>query len=205
MVFKDTTATKKIFNLTKKIRAVAGGTSASKTISILIWLIDYAQSTTNELISVVSQSFPHLSGGAMLDFENIMKGHGYWQDKRWIRSPRPTYTFETGTKIEFLSVDDYSKAHGPRRDILFLNECNAIEYNINSCCVLAFSNDCLAHHLSSAKSKEFNCVFLKAIASFFKSCICPSVNTCPLCVHLPFICLRTSSSVIVRNVSFTMN
>jgi len=129
-LFKDTTATKKIFGLKKRIRAVSGGTSASKTISILVWLIDYAQTHNNELITVVSESFPHLSGGAMLDFENIMKRHGYWEDKSYVKSPKATYTFKTGTKIEFISVDTYGKAHGPRRDILFINEANNLPYNI---------------------------------------------------------------------------
>lgn len=128
--FLDTTATKKIFKLKKRIRAVSGGTSASKTISILVWLIDYAQSTRGELISVVSESFPHLSGGAMLDFEKIMRAQGYWKDERWVRNPRAVYTFETGTKIEFISVDTVGKAHGPRRDILYVNECNNLSYEI---------------------------------------------------------------------------
>ncbi len=130
MIFKDTTATKKIFSLRKRIRAVKGGTSASKTISILVWLIDYAQTHHNELISVVSQSFPHLSGGAMLDFENIMRGHNYWNDDRWVKNPKAVYTFETNTKIEFISIDTYGKAHGPRRDILFINEANNLDWKI---------------------------------------------------------------------------
>lgn len=128
--FKDTTATRKIFSLKKRIRAVAGGTSASKTISILIWCIDYAQSTENQLISVVSESYPHLSGGAIRDFEGIMKDRGYWDEKRWVRNPTTIYTFETGSKIEFVSIDSYGKAHGPRRDVLFVNECNNLSYNI---------------------------------------------------------------------------
>ena len=130
--FLDTTATRKIFKLRKRIRAVAGGTAASKTISILVWLIDYCQRSDNKdkLVSVVSESFPHLSGGAMRDFEMIMKDRRYWKDKRWIKSPRPTYTFETGNKLEFISVDTYGKAHGPRRDVLFVNECNNLAYNI---------------------------------------------------------------------------
>ena len=129
-MFKDTTATKKIFQLKKRIRAVCGGTSASKTVSILIWLIDYAQSTQGKLVSVVSESFPHLSGGAMLDFERIMKDRGYWNDLRLVKTPRYTYTFETGSKIEFITVDTYGKAHGPRRDVLFMNECNNLPFNI---------------------------------------------------------------------------
>lgn len=128
--FQNTTATKKIFSLKKRIRAVSGGTSASKTISIMVWLIDYAQSTKDELITVVSESYPHLVGGAMLDFENIMKAQGYWDDKRWVKSPRAVYTFETGSRIEFTSVDSYGKAHGPRRDVLFVNEANNLSYKI---------------------------------------------------------------------------
>lgn len=127
--FQNTTATRKIFSLNKRIRAVAGGTSASKTISILVWIIDYAQSTRNELVSVVSESYPHLEKGAMLDFENIMKAHGYWDDSRW-HATKHTYTFEGDTKVEFFSPDTYGKAHGPRRDVLFINEANNLDYKI---------------------------------------------------------------------------
>ena len=129
--FVDTTATQKIFELKKRIRAIAGGTSASKTISIIVWLIDYCQSPKNrhKLATVVSESYPHLEKGSMLDFENIMKDRGYWNDKRW-NGTKHQYTFETGNVLEFFSVDTYGKAHGPRRDVLFLNECNNLHYNI---------------------------------------------------------------------------
>jgi phage terminase large subunit len=127
--FQDTTATQKIFQLRKKIRVVAGGTSASKTISILVWLIDYCQTVPNKLCTVVSESYPHLEKGAMLDFENIMKDRGYWDDTSWHQT-RHIYTFPTGSKIEFFSVDTYGKAHGPRRDVLFMNECNNLDFKI---------------------------------------------------------------------------
>lgn len=128
--FEDTTATRKVFELTKRIRAVAGGTSASKTISILVWLIDYCQSNRNKVVSVVSESYPHLTGGAIRDFKNIMIDRGYWIDKRYVSSPKATYTFETDSIMEFISVDRIGKAHGPRRDILFINETNNLSYNI---------------------------------------------------------------------------
>ena len=127
--FQNTTATKKVFNLNKRIRAVAGGTSASKTISILVWIIDYAQSTKNEIITVVAESYPHLKLGAIRDFRAIMTAHGYWRDKRWNDSNH-TYTFETGTQLEFISFDKFGKAHGPRRDILYINEANNIPHDI---------------------------------------------------------------------------
>lgn len=129
--FQNVSAMRKVFALRKRIRAVAGGTSASKTISIMVWIIDYCQvrQSKNKLVSVVSESYPHLEKGAMLDFENIMKDRGYWKDERWNQT-KHVYTFETGNKLEFYSVDTYGKAHGPRRDVLFINEANNLEYKI---------------------------------------------------------------------------
>lgn len=130
-MIKDTTATKKIFKLRNRIRAVAGGTAASKTISILVWCIDYCQTKqpTEKLVTVTSESFPHLQKGAMLDFQMIMKATGYWRDDLW-HDTKHTYTFETGNRLEFSTFDTYSKAHGSRRDVLFVNEANNMPYHI---------------------------------------------------------------------------
>ena len=122
-----TTSTRKILNLRKRVRGIAGGSSASKTISILLWLIDYAQSNKGELISVVSETFPHLKRGAMRDFLNIMQEHHYYQDKRWNKTDC-IYEFPTGSLIEFFSADQPGKVRGPRRDIVFINEANNISY-----------------------------------------------------------------------------
>lgn len=129
-MYIETTATKKIKALKKRIRALQGGTSSSKTISSLLYLIALAQTdTTPTLTSVVAESLPHLKKGAMRDFQNIMKEHRYWNDELWNATDR-TYTFETGSRIEFFSVDNEGKARGPRRDRLFVNECNNISFPI---------------------------------------------------------------------------
>lgn len=126
MAYLTTTATQKIAKLNKRIRAVCGGTSASKTISILIWLITLAQADNKPtLTSIVSESMPHLKKGAMRDFQNIMKEQNYWNDNRW-NATDSIYTFETGSKIEFFSADNGDKLRGARRDRLFLNEANNI-------------------------------------------------------------------------------
>lgn len=127
-MFQYTTATQKVSNLKKRIRAVQGGTSASKTVSILLYLIHLAQSDEKEtLTSIVSESFPHLKRGAMRDFLMIMKEHNYYQDSRWNKTDY-VYTFETGSKIEFFSADQPQKVRGPRRDRLFINEANNVPY-----------------------------------------------------------------------------
>ena len=108
---------------------ITHNTSASKTISILIWLIDRGQSTTNEVMTVVAESVPHLKLGAVRDFKNIMIAQGYWDDNAWNAS-NFTYTFPDKSILEFISFDKFGKAHGPRRDILFVNEANNLPYNI---------------------------------------------------------------------------
>lgn len=129
MAYQVTTATRKISRMLKRIRAIPGGTSASKTISILLLLIDLAQSDeTPTLTSIVSESMPHLKKGCIRDFELIMKAHGYWKEKRWSATDK-IYTFETGSQIEFFGADTSDKLRGGRRDRLFINEANNITFH----------------------------------------------------------------------------
>ncbi len=110
----------------KRIRLLAGGMRASKTISVLLYLIARSQGDKEPtLTSVVSESMPHLRRGAIRDFETILVGHNYWNPNLWNASTF-TYTFETGSKIEFFSADQPSKIRGPSRDRLFVNEANNI-------------------------------------------------------------------------------
>lgn len=125
--FKAVTATAKLMALDKRIKAAAGGTSASKTISILLILIDKCQRAANNgellLVSVVSESLPHLKRGVMRDFLNIMEGHKYFKEDQWNRTDF-IYNFGPGVRMEFFGVDSPDKVRGPRRDILFMNEAN---------------------------------------------------------------------------------
>ena len=128
-MFKETTAFQKISKLTKRIRVIQGGTSASKTISILLFLIAYAQTDkTKTLTSIVSESIPHLKRGVVRDFKNILQSHHYWKEERW-NATDSIYTFETGSQIEFFSTDNGDKLRGARRDRLFMNEANNNTFN----------------------------------------------------------------------------
>lgn len=124
MAYQITTATRKIAKLTKRLRFIQGGTSASKTVSILLYLINLAQSDKKPtLTSIVSESIPHLKRGALRDFKNIMIEHKYWKDANW-NATDSIYTFETGSQIEFFSTDNPDKLRGGRRDRGFMNEAN---------------------------------------------------------------------------------
>lgn len=127
MNYIATTATSKLLKLDKRIRGIAGGTSAGKTISILQILIDQAQTNPGILISIVSESYPHLKRGAMRDFLSIMETTGYFREDEWNKT-ESTYSFSNRSKIEFFSADQPGKVRGPRRDVLFMNEANNIDY-----------------------------------------------------------------------------
>lgn len=127
-MYKKTTAYNRIKSLNKRIRAVPGGSSASKTISILMYLISLAQSDKEKtLTSICSESIPHLKRGAIRDFKNIMQTHKYWVDALWNQTDS-VYTFETGSQIEFFSTDNGDKLRGARRDRLFINEANNVTF-----------------------------------------------------------------------------
>lgn len=130
MRYQKTKAYKTIQTLSKRIRAIQGGSSASKTVSIIMWLIVLAQHDKKPTTtSIVSETFPHLKRGAIRDFLGIMEAQDGFNPANWNKTDY-VYTFETGSKIEFFSADQPGKVRGPRRDRLFINEANNVPYEI---------------------------------------------------------------------------
>lgn len=127
MGFEVTTALERIGSLTRRIRVVQGGTSAGKTIAILILLLNEAIENENLLISIVSDSFPNLRRGAMRDFLKICEWTNVDKFSNWNKS-NYTMTLPNKSVIEFFSTDMLG-ALGARRDILFVNEANRITFD----------------------------------------------------------------------------
>ena len=105
-----------------------GGTSSSKTWTILQVLALIAEKAPDPLlISVVSESLPHLKRGAIRDFFNILE-EGQDNNPCWNKTEglyaRPGWK----GRIEVFGADDDSKVRGPRRDILFINEGNNVPW-----------------------------------------------------------------------------
>lgn len=126
-MLQRTTAQAKISNLRKRVRIVRGGTSASKTFTIVPFLIDYAVKNPLAEISIVAETIPHLKRGALRDFLKIMDMIGMYEPENFNKSSL-VYTFSNGAYIEFFSADAESKLRGARRDVLFVNECNNITW-----------------------------------------------------------------------------
>ena len=117
---------KPLFVNKNRYMVVQGGMRSSKTYSILMLIISWCQINADKIATVASMSYPHLSRGAIRDFQAIMKAADIWEPERWNQSSK-IYTFGNGTILEFISVDNMS-AHGPARDLLFVNEANDMDY-----------------------------------------------------------------------------
>ncbi len=86
----------------KRVICNEGGTSSSKTISILQLLDQIARNTKRRLlISVLSETMPHMKRGCIRDFQNILGDD--FDNKRWNKSDF-IYTYDNA-EFEFLSVD----------------------------------------------------------------------------------------------------
>ena len=102
-----------------------GGTRSGKTFASLQFLLWYAQTFPNVVISCVGETVPFLKRGAVRDFLDITKGAilpNAWNATDMV------CTFGNGSKIEFFSADNDSKIHGAARDVLFINECFFIRF-----------------------------------------------------------------------------
>lgn len=115
------------YNDKKRYIVNKGSTRSSKTYSVLQLLYIIAEfSTKARIISIVSESMPHLRKGCMRDFKEILENESKWNESNW-NATNSVYKVNN-SMIEFFSVDNPSKVHGPARDILYVNECINIEY-----------------------------------------------------------------------------
>lgn len=117
-----TTALKMIKKLKKRKRIVQGGQGASKTYSIVTILIDYAVKRPNTTITIFQHELSKMRETVILDFINIMKALGYFNDSEWTGGKK--YNFPNGSFIQFVGLDKEDIGKGFRRDIVYFNEAN---------------------------------------------------------------------------------
>lgn len=117
------------YNATKKIVVNQGGTSAGKTYSIIQVLFAKAIYFPNSVTTVVGVDVPMLKKGALRDAHKIVRESeelkAYVKD--FNKSDR-IFLFKNGSIMEFSSFENEQDARGGRRDFLYINECNSIDY-----------------------------------------------------------------------------
>lgn len=116
---------KALFKGDKRYIVNEGGARSGKSYGIMQLLIAYAELHPSSKITVVSHSLPHLKKGAMRDFLEIMDSWGMYDEMEHNKTDQ-LYQFSNGSYIEFFGLEDASKARGPGRHILFINEANLV-------------------------------------------------------------------------------
>ena len=122
--------TRRAFKAGNHVVIHRGGTGSGKTYDIMIYLIFIVGcQQEDKIITIASESKPHLDIGAIRIMKEVMQKAGIWDEERWHRT-QSRYTFETGTIIEFFSADRIGKALGARRHWLYGNEINSLSLGV---------------------------------------------------------------------------
>ena len=110
----------------KKIIVEQGGTRSGKTFNILIWILDYCTRNLDKTVTIVRKTFPALRGTVMRDFFDILKKYNLYFEE--LHSKTTHEYFINTNRVEFISLDQPTKIRGRKRDILFINECNELDW-----------------------------------------------------------------------------
>ena len=123
------------YNSTKRFVINRGGTRAGKTYAICQllakWLLSgeirRGQHIEEGVASVVRKTLPALKASAQKDFESILDEWGVLGTQVTKRIVDREYIYKK-RRVEFFSVDDQQKVRGRKRNILFANEANELNY-----------------------------------------------------------------------------
>lgn len=128
---KQKIQTNKIFkhlsNSTKKIIVEQGGTRSGKTYNILLWIIlKYTTQNKNKIITICRKAFPSLRASVMRDFLDILKHLNIYNETNHNKSNSEYMLY--GNLVEFISLDMPQKVRGRKRNLLFINEANELNW-----------------------------------------------------------------------------
>jgi len=129
-MFNSSILFQRLIECDKRTIVLQGGTSSGKTYSTLQYLFWLA--VQNKLvITVVGQDLPNLKVGAIRDAANIVASSEALRTliDRYNHSEN-IYRFKNGSVMEFKSYKDKQDAQSGKRDVLFVNEANGIEWDV---------------------------------------------------------------------------
>jgi phage terminase large subunit len=119
------------YNATGHIVVNQGGTSSGKTYAIEQVLFCLACETEKLVITVVGQDIPNLKAGALRDAQSIFYKSAALQSmvKSFNKTDR-IFEFNNGSIMEFKSYDNAQDAKSGKRDYLFVNEANGVDWEV---------------------------------------------------------------------------
>jgi len=106
-----------------------GGSSSSKTISILQLLLLYVIKNPNKRVAIMSENTPKLKRTVLKDFQKIVlpQDNLEYLTEKYFNKSELIYSLKNGSEIMFFSSDSTSKIIGMRMDVLYVDEINYIK------------------------------------------------------------------------------
>ena len=127
MKIKTNVVFEHLLESTKKITIEQGGTRSGKTYNILLFIIfNYCLNNKGKTITICRKTFPSVRATVMRDFIDIIKAYKLYNENSHNKS-NSEYTLNKNL-IEFISVDQPQKIRGRKRDLLFINEANELDF-----------------------------------------------------------------------------
>lgn len=114
-------------NSQSKITCLQGGSRSGKTFNTLLWIIfSYCNRNTGKVISICRKTLPSLKASVLRDFLEILRSNDLYSEIYHNKTSNEYWL--NGNLIEFFSLDMGSRVRGRKRDLLFVNEANEIDY-----------------------------------------------------------------------------
>ena len=111
----------------RKITIEQGGTRSGKTYNILMFIIfDYCLRNRNKTITICRKTFPSVRASVMRDFIEILRSHNMYSEEYHSKSNSEYHL--NGNLVEFISLDQPQKVRGRKRNLLFINEANELDF-----------------------------------------------------------------------------
>ncbi len=117
-----------INNLDSRYQIYYGGSSSSKSFSILQYIYLYALKHPKKRISIGAESTPVLKKTVIADFKDHITGDS-WNDKFYNKSEM-TYTLPNRSVIQFVPCDDHLRWKGMRQHVTYFDEVNHISEEV---------------------------------------------------------------------------
>lgn len=105
-----------------------GGSRSGKTYSLMQMMIIYCLTHPGKLVSIIRKTFPTLRSTVMREFFDLLKELELY-DKKCHNKTNNIYEFSNGSKVEFFGADNGQKLRGRKRDVLWLNESNELNFD----------------------------------------------------------------------------
>jgi phage terminase large subunit len=131
MIFDATVVFEANYNSKASVIVNQGGSWSTKTHSILKALFVETATDPGSVSTVVAQDMPNMKVGVLRDFETIIQNSK--QAQNLILDYNRTdkfFVLKNQSIIEFKSYKNAQDAKSGKRDCLFINEANGIDYSV---------------------------------------------------------------------------